>query len=41
MLSYVQVDGLTAVDLEKEDWKELGASGVQATKIMAHLKKLG
>ena len=34
------VDGMTALEMEKSDWKELGASGIQAAKIVANLKKL-
>ena len=35
-----QVDGKTALEIEKDDWKELGASGVRAAKIVANLKSL-
>ena len=34
------VDGATAVEMDKEGWKELGASAVKAAKIVAQLKKL-
>ena len=34
------VDGAAALMMDKEDWKELGASGVQASKIMSQLNKL-
>lgn len=34
-----EVDGPTAVEMDKEGWKELGASAVQAAKIVAQLKK--
>ena len=35
-----EVDGATAVELDKEGWKELGASAVKSAKIVAQLKKL-
>ena len=34
------VDGATAVEMDKEGWKELGASAVKAARIVAQLKKL-
>jgi hypothetical protein len=34
------VDGGTVIEADKEDWKELGASGMQASKIMSEIKKL-
>ena len=34
------VDGATALVMDKDDWKELGASGVKASKIIAQLGKL-
>ena len=34
------VDGAMAVEMDKDDWKELGASGVKASKIVAQLGKL-
>ena len=34
------VDGATAMIMDKDDWKELGASGVKASKIVAQLGKL-
>ena len=34
------VDGATALEMLREDWKELGASGLQCAKIMGGLKKL-
>ena len=33
------VDGATAIEMEKADWRELGASGVQSSRIMGGLKK--
>ena len=35
-----EVDGATAMEMDKEDWKELGSTGVQAAKLVATLKKL-
>ena len=35
-----EVDGATAMEMSKEDWKELGSTGVQAAKLVATLKKL-
>ena len=35
-----QMDGATAAEMEKEDWKELGATGIQASVIVGHLKKI-
>lgn len=35
-----KVDGATAMEMDKEDWKELGSTGVQAAKLVATLKKL-
>ena len=34
-----EVDGATAVEMDKEDWKELGATGVQGARIVAEVKK--
>eukprot|EP01052_Picozoa_sp_SAG31_P026240 SAG31_NODE_2364_length_5860_cov_11.314529_3_plen_128_part_00 len=34
------VDGATTIEMDKEDWKELGTSGVTASKIISRLKKL-
>ena len=30
-----QIDGPTATEMLREDWLELGASGIKASKIMA------
>ena len=35
------VDGATAAEMGKADWVELGASGIQAAKIVGALKKMG
>ena len=35
-----QVDGVTAAEMLREDWLELGASGLKASKIMATLSRL-
>lgn len=35
-----EVDGSTAIEMDKDDWKELGASGIKAAKIVGQLKKL-
>eukprot|EP01052_Picozoa_sp_SAG31_P010786 SAG31_NODE_599_length_13649_cov_9.930775_15_plen_132_part_00 len=35
-----EVDGATAAEAEKDDWRELGATGMQAAKIVGALKKL-
>ena len=35
-----EIDCATAVEMDKEDWKELGATGVQSAKIVGVLKKL-
>ena len=35
-----EVDGATALEMDKEGWKELGASAVKSAKIVAQLKKL-
>ena len=34
------VDGGTAIEMEKADWKELGMTGLQASKIVSAVKKL-
>ena len=34
------VDGAMAVEMDKDDWKELGISGLKAAKIISQLKKL-
>eukprot|EP01050_Picozoa_sp_SAG11_P019862 SAG11_NODE_3234_length_2594_cov_1.802405_1_plen_248_part_00 len=34
------VDGSTAIEADKDDWKELGATGMQASKIVGAIKKL-
>ena len=34
------VDGATATEMDKDDWKELGVSGFKAAKVVAQLKKL-
>jgi hypothetical protein len=34
------VDGLTALEMEKDDWKLLGANGVKAAKIVAHIRTM-
>ena len=36
-----EVDGATAVEMDNDAWKELGASALKAAKIVAGLKKLG
>eukprot|EP01051_Picozoa_sp_SAG22_P003682 SAG22_NODE_182_length_16036_cov_13.692226_5_plen_1698_part_00 len=35
-----EVDGGTAIEMIREDWKELGATGVKASKIVSQIKKL-
>ena len=35
-----EVDGATAIEMGKEEWKELGSSGVKAAKLVGALKKL-
>ena len=35
-----EVDGATALVMGKEEWKELGVSGIKAAKIVAQLTKL-
>jgi hypothetical protein len=35
-----EIDGATALEMDKEDWKELGATGIQSAKIVGALKKL-
>jgi hypothetical protein len=34
------IDGATAVEMDKDDWKELGATGVQAARMVGAVKKL-
>ena len=34
------VDGAMASEMDKDDWKELGISGLKAAKIMSQLKRL-
>ena len=34
------VDGATALEMDKDDWRELGAAGVKAAKIVGAVKKL-
>jgi hypothetical protein len=34
------VDGSTAVEMDKDDWKELGATGIQAARMVGAVKKL-
>jgi hypothetical protein len=34
------LDGATALEMVRDDWIELGASGLKAAKIVAQLKKL-
>ena len=36
----IGVDGATAAEMDKSDWKELGATGVSAAMIIGRLKKL-
>lgn len=36
----VEIDGATALEMDKEDWQELGATGIQSAKIVGNLKKL-
>ena len=36
----VGIDGAAALEMLREDWKELGATGIQCAKIMGGLKKL-
>ena len=35
-----EVDGSVAIELDKNDWKELGLSGLQSAKVIAGIKKL-
>ena len=35
-----EVDGVTALEMVREDWIDLGASGIKASKIIGTLKKL-
>jgi len=35
-----EVDGSVAIELDKDDWKELGLSGLQSAKVIAVIKKL-
>jgi hypothetical protein len=35
-----EVDGGTAMEMEKDAWKELGATGVDASKVASQRKKL-
>ena len=34
------VDGGTAIELRIDEWKELGATGIKAAKIVSEIKKL-
>ena len=34
------IDGATALEMERDDWKELGATGLQCAKVLGGLKKL-
>lgn len=34
------MDGGTAIEMVREDWKELGATGIQAAKIVSEVKKI-
>ena len=34
------VDGATALQMDKDDWKELGSTGVKAAKLVAAFKNL-
>ena len=36
-----RIDGATAVEMDKDDWKELGATGLQAARLVGAVKKLG
>ena len=36
----VEIDGATALEMDKEDWQELGATRIQSAKIVGNLKKL-
>ena len=36
-----EIDGATAVEMDNDAWKELGATALKAAKIVASLKKLG
>jgi hypothetical protein len=36
-----EVDGATAVEMDNDAWKELGATALKAAKIVASLKKFG
>ena len=35
-----EVDGAMAIEMGKDEWKELGASGLKAAKIVSELEKL-
>ena len=35
-----EIDGATALQLDKGDWKELGCAGLKAAKVMGALVKL-
>ena len=35
-----EVDGSVAIELDKNDWKELGLSGLQSAKVIAGIRKL-
>ena len=35
-----EIDGATALQLDKGDWKELGCAGLKAAKVMGALAKL-
>ena len=34
------LDGAMAAEMDKDDWKELGTSGLKAAKIVSQLKRL-
>ena len=34
------VDGAMVLEMDKDEWKELGTSGLKAAKIVSQLKKL-
>jgi hypothetical protein len=38
-ITEAEVDGATALEMLREDWMELGASGLQAAKVIGGLKK--
>ena len=40
MASTEGVNGAMEVEMDKDDWKELGISGLKAAKIISQLKKL-